>query len=197
VITPDVAVFSVDKGFLEIKCYGGSYSRPQGKGKLLPGPGLTITRFAIESDSGALTSFLKQILGLTSDHGLTGGIKEEKASDPTTVEGILERLNGLLDKERGGKYRFRSIGRVEGHLLMDVELEKRDPSGEIQHLIKAGSCEVMLRRRDKYVEFLFKKGVFITDDQQKPFYNDLYRMPIPNVNSDLWSTSDLKCIRID
>jgi hypothetical protein len=196
VITPDLAVFSLEAGILEITCYGGSYTMLGGKKKSLPGPGLIITRFAIESEAESLTAFMTRILGLAPG-SWKDSAEAVRETDPTTAEGVLERLNDLLVKERSGIYRFLTIERVDDGVLINVELEKIDVTGEMENRIKAETCEVSLNRRDHYVEFLFKKGFFITSDQEKPFYNDVYRMPISNINNELWLDSGLRCLRID
>jgi hypothetical protein len=86
---------------------------------------------------------------------------------------------------------------VEGEKLIDVELEKYDASGEVENVIRARTLEISLVRRDRYVEFLFKEGFFVSGDQEKPFYNELYRLPIPNANNELWENAGLFCLRIE
>ena len=101
-----------------------------------------------------------------------------------------------LKKERGGQYKFLSIGEVLGQELKDVELEHCEPSGKLKNLIKAKSCKICLIKRDRYVEFLFYQGYFETKEKTTGFYNDQYRLPIPNIDNDLWINSDLSFMEI-
>jgi hypothetical protein len=63
-------------------------------------------------------------------------------------------------------------------------------------MVTAKKCTITLIPRDRYVELLFNEGHLLKEDKQIPFFNNLYRLPIPNVNKSLWSDAGLEILKI-
>ena len=130
--------------------------------------------------------------GSASSSAAAGGGGESPASPAEGSSGvsgtadILSRLNELLDRERGRKFRFISIGPLEGGALSDVRFEEYDTKGDLRKGVEAKKCRFWLYYRDRYIVIQFEDGFIIQGGKRSPFYDGRYRITFPNIDRDRW-----------
>lgn len=192
VFLPEYAIFSASRNNVRIRCYGGILQKEGESGSALPNSGIQVARWTLESDE-VLSPALSEVLGISPRFISKDRVEVD---DRPVQEVILDKLNEILIKERGGKYKLTAIEKIEAPLLINVEFVKYDPGGAVANHVSAKTCEINLFEKDRYVEFLFKNGYFIADDQKRSFFNDQYRLPISNIEPDLWISARLDCITV-
>jgi len=192
VLIPERVVCSANNFDVSVFCFGGSYSNSDGHSTDLPSSGIRIAQFTPQLDEKWLTPSIVSLLCLPDP----ADAEKYKYGDLSSAEGVLNALNDLLYKERAGKYRFNAIEGLNGTELVNVELAVMEPSGKLIHVVKAKTCGVDLMTRDNYIEFHFRDGGIVADDKHKPFYNNHYRLPIPNIKPDLWVAAGLDCVSL-
>jgi len=197
VLLPDQVVFSVGENAVNVVCNGGTYIRPESAEKQIPASGMNIASIALASGEELLDKALMSFLGIDFRESKLEVSCETGYSDAGLPhESAMRKLNILLLKERGGKYRFRSVKSLDGNDLVDVVLEQNSAYGVLDKLVEAKKCVVSLKKRDRYVELMFEDGNLVINGKSRPFYNNLYRLPIANIDLDMWMSSSLDYIEV-
>lgn len=191
----DRVTFSFIEGKVEMTGFGGRYSTDKGEQGTVPDTGMRLAMVPLVEEEQELSLRLQSLFGMPLPVGEESPLSIDEGENPT-AEVVQAKLNHLLMLERGEKYRFRTIGSIKGSHLLDVELEQTGNVQSLNHLVIAETCEVVLMKEHGYVEFLFHNGYLVQDSKQKPFYNDSYRLPIPNIHRNYWLEAGLRCLVI-
>jgi hypothetical protein len=187
---PDRFFFIRDQEQIEVRCAGGLFQRVGGDDMAIPASGMKVGKFTLDLDENIENPLLQKMLGVTDPNDPQVAERDNR----TPEEIIMDKLNQLLSLERGRQYKFITLKKVEGKELQEVEMEQNSPQGTLIQLVTAKKCSINLIPRDRYVELLFSEGHLLKEGKQTPFFNQMYRLPIPNINNSLWSDSGLDCI---
>ncbi|MHC4943177.1 MAG: hypothetical protein ACYTG7_09190 [Planctomycetota bacterium] len=191
---PESVLIEMSSGKVIVTCYGGEYYTEDGQSGSLPSDGLEVAALPLIQGDESLSARLCEFLEISPRDFTSLPIKKEEIEDRSPEEIVLETLNRLLKEERGGQYRFKAIERIDGKTLVNVEMEQDDRVGVLKNVVIAKACELYFIQEHKYVEFIFKQGFLVKDNKQQPFFKDLYRLPIPNVDQARWLDSGLDCL---
>ncbi len=107
---------------------------------------------------------------------------------------LLSSINDLLTVERGRQFRFSAIESVEDKELRKVCFSEYDKKGDLKKTVEAIGCQIKLFTKDRYVEVQFEDGFIVQDKKRIPFYNDQYRLTLPNVDPKVWQEAQLDFI---
>ncbi|MBU0754235.1 MAG: hypothetical protein KJ645_03795, partial [Planctomycetes bacterium] len=169
VLMPDRVSMVVQDKKLYITCFDGTVTKVSGAQETLPEKGLALAQMPLYAGDEVLTPRLCQFLGIWATTLASTTIKEEESEKPLQVR-ILEKVNTLLDQERGDRYRFKSIENIDGTMLVNVEFEQKGDLESLENTVIAKSCELRLVREHKYLEMIFRDGFLLKNNKRQPFY---------------------------
>lgn len=113
------------------------------------------------------------------------------AADPAEVERIRLALDRLLQRRRpAGYYRLASLGGVEEHALRLVQIQRFDPSGRLIRTLEADRLEIRPHPSGE-VELLLLHGAIHEDGIRRPFFEDRFRLFLPDQPLAEWRDSGL------
>lgn len=195
-LTPERLSLTAVDGILDITCFGGTFNRDGKTQEPIPEGWIPIASLPLYSNDEFLSPLICRFLEISLEDLTPVSMREEESQARPLHEKVMEQLNNLLASERGDRYRFRSIEAIEDGTLMNVELEQKGEVDSLENIVVAKTCEIRLIKKHKYLEFIFKQGFLLKDNQRQPFYEDQYRLPIPNIDTNQWIQAELDCLEV-
>lgn len=197
VLMPETLTFQVEKSQVHVKAMGGIAHLQTGETRPILDTGVLLASLPMIEEESSLSKQLCRLFGIEPLLEEIESAGDEMAKVADTPFLLVERLNELLKKERGEKYQFKSIGRIQEKQLKNVKMQQHGEVASLNHLIVADSCELWLVEKHRYLEIRFKDGFLIKDNKSHPFYDNQYRLPIPEVDCNLWIDAKLDCLNVE